>query len=81
MAGYHKKEIKKGVFGEFSKIEEEFLECKDALEQNNPIMLLCELSDMIGAIDEFVKKYNLSIEDVIQMSQATQRAFKSGHRQ
>ncbi len=81
MAGYHKKEIKKGVFGEFSKIEEEFLECKDAIEQNNPIMLLCELSDMIGAIDEFVKKYNLSIEDVIQMSQATQRAFKSGHRQ
>lgn len=29
---YHLTEIPRGVFGEFSKIEEEFLETKDALE-------------------------------------------------
>ena len=57
MAGYHTTEIPKGKLGEFSKIEEEFFEAKDALEQENPIMVLLELSDMLGAIEEYCKKH------------------------
>jgi hypothetical protein len=78
--GYHKTEIPKGEFGQFSKIKEEFLEAQDALEQNNHIMLLVELSDLLGAIDAYVKQYNLSIEDLIIMKNATKGAFEDGTR-
>lgn len=78
--GYHKTEIEKGIFGEFSKIKEEFLEAQDALEQNNHIMLLVELSDLLGAIDAYVKQFNLSIEDLIIMKNATKSAFEDGSR-
>ena len=45
-------------------------------------MELVELSDLIGAIDLYVKKqYNLSVEDLITFSQITQRAFINGRRQ
>jgi hypothetical protein len=71
--GYHKSKIIKGTLGEFSKIEEEFLEFKDACEQNIPILQLVELSDMIGAIEFYIKKYNLS-------SELTKSAFQDGRR-
>jgi hypothetical protein len=32
--GYHLSPIPKGILGEFSKIEEEFLEAKDAIKQD-----------------------------------------------
>jgi hypothetical protein len=79
--GYHTTEIRKGVFGQSSKIEEEYEEWKDALGQDNPIMELVELSDMLGAVDEYVKKrFNMDIHQVLKMTAATQRAFKSGSR-
>lgn len=82
MAGYHKREIKKGVIGELSKIYEEVEEIKDAEEQGIDIMLLVELSDMIGATQLYLEKHHpsISIEDLIKMSDVTQRAFKSGGR-
>lgn len=80
MAGYHRREIPKGKFGEISKINEEYLEFQDALDQNNPIMVLCELSDMIGAIEAYVKKYNISLEQLIAMKDATKSAFQTGYR-
>ena len=81
--GYHLSSIKKGVLGEFSKIEEEFLEFKDAIEQEASIMQLCELSDMIGAISEWLERNHpsISISDLIKMSVLTKRAFVSGRRQ
>ena len=54
MAGYHLKEIPKGVYGEWSKVEEELAEYEDAKEQGSKIMMACELADIIGAINEFV---------------------------
>jgi phosphoribosyl-ATP pyrophosphohydrolase len=78
--GYHKNKIEKGKLGEFSKIKEEFLEAQDAFEQDNKIMLLLELSDMLGAIEDFLKKYNINIDDLIKMKNATQSAFKDGTR-
>lgn len=78
--GYHLSPIQKGVFGEPSKISEEFFEFADALEQGNNLMALQELSDMIGAIEAYVMKYNLTLDDLIKMKNATRRAFESGHR-
>lgn len=79
--GYHTKEIKKGVLGHLSKIEEEFEELKDAWEQDDTIMMLCECSDLIGAIKHFA--YNLahvSLEDLIKFNEKTENAFKQGKR-
>lgn len=79
--GYHKNEIPKGKLGEFSKIKEEFLEAEDAIEQNNNVMLLLELSDLIGAIESYcVIKHNISLEDLLTMNKATKSAFTDGSR-
>lgn len=66
----HKRKIEKGNFGEFSKIEEEFQELKDANEQHCKILEICEICDLIGAIDGYAKKkYNLSIFDIYRFSE------------
>lgn len=80
--GYHKKTIQKGILGEFSKIKEELEELEDALDQNNQIMALVELSDLYGAISMFLEKYHpsISMEDVKEMHLATKRSFLLGHR-
>ena len=80
MAGYHKREIKKGQYGQASKIIEEYEEFRDSLEQNNPLMALMELSDMLGAIEAYIKQYNLSLDDLMAMTRITQSVFKEGHR-
>ena len=78
--GYHKKEIKKGIVGEFSKIEEEFDELKDANDQGDVILQLCELCDLMGAIEAYIAKYNLTIEDLKKFSDKTRQSFKEGLR-
>ena len=78
--GYHKVKIQKGTIGEISKIEEELAELKDAIAQDNKIMVLCELSDLYGALEAYVENQNTTMEDVIKMSNATKRAFKDGFR-
>lgn len=82
MAGYHSAEIAKGVLGELSKIKEELAEVEDALFLNNKVMVLLELSDLVGAISFFLEKNHPSIrvEDLIVMAEATKGAFSSGHR-
>lgn len=80
--GYHLKEIPKGEFGNWSKIEEEFAEAQDAITQENYIMLLVELSDLLGAIEGYTKKnFNVNLQDLIRMKDATKRAFQDGSRQ
>lgn len=78
--GYHLAEIPKGVLGEFSKIEEEFLEAKDAFAQGVDIMLMVELSDLYGAIEAFVAKRGFTMKDLSKMKERTEAAFKSGRR-
>lgn len=80
MAGYHLKKIKKGTLGELSKVREELEEAEDAQEQGVKIMLLVELSDMIGAIKAVAEKNGSTLEDLIKMQKVTERAFKSGAR-
>ena len=79
--GYHINDIPRGVFGEVSKITEEYLEFRDAIDQNNVIMAMVELSDLIGAIEAYAKgNFGISLQDLIVMKEATRRAFEDGTR-
>lgn len=79
--GYHLTDIKKGFLGEISKIEEELAELKDAEIQGSKIMMMVELSDLYGAIEEYCAKYNITMEDLKTFSDITKRAFRNGRRQ
>lgn len=79
--GYHTKHIEKGIFGEFSKIREEWEELSDAHSQEAKILELCELADLYGAIRQYVvNNWNLSMRDIEQMADLTESAFKEGSR-
>lgn len=78
--GYHLYKIEKGILGQFSKIKEEFLEAEDAIKQNNSVMALVELSDLLGAIEAYAKTFNMSLNDLLTMKDATKRAFETGRR-
>lgn len=81
MAGYHLTEPKRGVFGELSKVYEEIDELHDAEEQGATLMLIQELSDVIGAIEGYLKHHpSITLDDLIKMKNITKRAFKSGAR-
>jgi hypothetical protein len=80
--GYHLTPIQKGTLGELSKIREELDEAFDAEKQDNPVMCLLELSDLLGAVECYLeaKHPSVTLNDLLTMSEATQRAFKKGHR-
>ncbi len=79
---YHLTEIKKGILGELSKIQEELDEAIDSESQGSKIMILNELSDLVGAVEAYLEKHHkdFSLEDLISMSKITKRAFQSGRR-
>jgi len=62
---FHTKEIQKGIYGELSKIKEELEEAYDAESQNQDLMLLIELSDIIGAVEGVSKRYGFTLEQLI----------------
>jgi len=80
--GYHVSDITKGELGELSKIQEEISEAIDADEQGCSVMILSELSDVIGAIEMYLEKHHssISIQDLIKMNAITKRAFETGRR-
>lgn len=82
MSGYHKNIIKKGKIGELSKVFEEVEEVKDSQEQGVNLMVLVELSDVIGAIEMYLEKHHksITIEDLIKMKNRTRNAFQEGSR-
>lgn len=80
MAGYHRRNIPKGKLGKISKIDEEYLELQDAIDQNNPVMVICELCDIIGAIEAYAANYKLTLDDLVKMKDATKSAFQTGYR-
>ena len=51
----HKLKIKKGKWGRFSKIKEEFEELVDARKQKNDKMELLEVNDIIKACREYAQ--------------------------
>lgn len=80
--GYHLTEIPKGQVGEPSKILEEVLEFMDACKQESIVMGLVELSDLQGAIRQYLAKHHptITIGDLEKMSAITERAFVNGRR-
>lgn len=62
---YHTRKIEKGVLGEFSKMREEFEEFKDGLEQQDSILCLCELSDLVGATEMYIKRWDMDFRYII----------------
>jgi hypothetical protein len=82
MAGYHTKDIPKGILGQISKIQEELDELKDADSQGVKILMLCELADLVGAIDAYLKNSfpNVHVKDLLDMAQLTAKAFRDGQR-
>jgi len=80
--GYHLEPITRGIYGELSKIQEELDEAKDAEKQGVKIMLLTELSDMIGAVEGYLDNHHpdITLDDLRGMSNVTRRAFDSGTR-
>lgn len=80
--GYHTKKIERGVFGETSKIREEYEEFVDATEQGVSVMQLVELADLFGAIEGWLQKYhpNVTLEQLVRMKDLTKRAFEDGTR-
>lgn len=78
---YHKKQIPKGTYGEFSKITEEYLEFEDAFEQGDKVLQLCELSDLLGAIEAYtLGRFNVGLLDLIKFSNKTKSTFIEGSR-
>lgn len=41
---------------------------------------LCELCDLIGAIELYANRFSLTLDDLIKMKSSTESAFKSGDR-
>ena len=79
--GYHSKEITRGEFGHFSKIKEEFEELEDAVRSGNPILELCEMADLVGAIEAYsINHYDIYLEDIVRMMECTKSAFEEGSR-
>ena len=62
------------------RIREEFEELLDGVEQNNKVLIICELCDMLGAIEAYASKFNLTLSDLEQMMNCTKSAFIEGKR-
>lgn len=80
--GYHNDIIHKTEVGTIDKIYEEYNEIVDAINSNNKIMELVELSDLYGAIEMYISNRfnNITMEDLKIMSDSTVKAFKNGRR-
>lgn len=80
--GYHEKKVSKGVLGEASKIQEEFEEFMEVHNRDCKVLELCELSDLVGAIDHYLRKHHpsIKIKDLEWMAVLTESAFREGGR-
>ncbi len=80
--GYHLTQIPKGELGTSSKIREELDELIDAEHQGVSIMVLVELSDIVGAIESYLENNfpTMGLQDLKAMSDVTKRAFRNGRR-
>lgn len=68
MSKWHVRDIKKGTYGDLSKIQEELDEAVDAEEQGQKLMLFFELSDIIGAVGGVANKHGITLDDLVKFS-------------
>jgi hypothetical protein len=60
-ARWHQTKTAKGIFGELSKVIEQYAELVDTVAQAQPVMTLIEPSDLIGAIDGVLARRGRSV--------------------
>lgn len=77
MSKFHIREIPKGTYGELSKIKEELEEAYDAEERQHKLMLIFELSDIVGAVAGVAEKYNFSLDDLVKFAKLRSEVFKA----
>lgn len=65
---FHLKPIKKGKYGQLSKIKEELDEAYDAAKQGQNLMLLIELADIVGACGGVAETLGMSLDDLIKFA-------------
>lgn len=53
-------------------------EAKDAIAQGDNLMMLIELSDVLGAIEGVVEKHGLSIDDLRRFSDKVKEGKRNG---
>ncbi len=68
MSDWHLRTIPKGTYGELSKITEELEEALDSEERGQILMLMFELSDIIGAAGGVAAKYGMKLDDLVTFS-------------
>lgn len=77
MSKWHIREIEKGKLGELSKVREELEEAVDSEEQGQDLMLLFELSDIIGACGLVANKYGFSLDQLVKFSKLRSEVAKT----
>jgi hypothetical protein len=77
MSGFHVSKIKKGVYGELSKIQEELDEAVDASLRGHDLMLIIELSDIIGAVEGVSLKYGFTVEQLLKFARLRTEVIKN----
>ena len=65
---FHLAPIKKGVYGKLSKVQEELDEALDAEKQGDKLLLLIELSDLLGAVEGVAETHGFTLEDLKKFS-------------
>jgi phosphoribosyl-ATP pyrophosphohydrolase len=77
MSKWHTAEIQKGELGKLSKIQEELDEARDAEAQGQTLMLLFELSDIIGACGLVAQRHGMSLDDLVKFSKLRSEVAKA----
>ena len=62
---FHEKEIKKGISGQLSKIQEELDEAFEAEGRKQDLLLILELADIVGAVGLASEKYGISLDQLV----------------
>lgn len=74
---FHIVPITRGEYGYLSKVQEELEEALDAEKQENPLLLLIELSDIIGAVGGVADRIGSSLEDLVKFSNLVRHVRKT----
>ncbi len=74
--GFHQRTIRKGVYGELSKVQEELDEALDAEEQGQTLMLRIELSDLIGAIRGVIESRGWDFDELDRFAKLRSKVAK-----
>jgi hypothetical protein len=74
--GFHRRNIPKGEYGKRSKVREELEEAEDAEEQGINLLLLFELSDMIGAIGGVAESLGWDLDDLVAFAKLRSKVIK-----